>query len=291
MTLALIVLGVALAISGVAAFYSIVGLMAIFSASALSIAVMGSVLEVGKLATASWLYQNWKKVPRFLKYYLTGAVVILMFITSMGIFGYLSKSHIDAGTGTSELYVKLERLESNIESERKSISRAEGQLEKLDFALERYIELNAVSKGLRKRDEQKPQRDALSQTVNESQDKIDIYLDERAEIQLKIKSFEVEVGPLKYISALLFGENESVNYLDKAVRYVIILLIFVFDPLAVLMLIAANMSLKEEKNKRKRRERKNQPKNAMTTKVSEDENTGMRRVVKEKNGVQIEYYE
>ena len=291
MTLALIVLGVALAISGVAAFYSIVGLMAIFSASALSIAVMGSVLEVGKLATASWLYQNWKKVPRFLKYYLTGAVVILMFITSMGIFGYLSKSHIDAGTGTSELYVKLERLESNIESERKSISRAEGQLEKLDFALERYIELNAVSKGLRKRDEQKPERDALSQTVDESQDKIDIYLDERAEIQLKIKSFEVEVGPLKYISALLFGESDSVNYLDKAVRYVIILLIFVFDPLAVLMLIAANMSLKEEKNKRKRRERKSQPKDAMTTKVSEDENTGMRRVVKEKNGVQIEYYE
>ena len=291
MTLALIVLGVALAISGVAAFYSIVGLMAIFSASALSIAVMGSVLEVGKLATASWLYQNWKKVPRFLKYYLTGAVVILMFITSMGIFGYLSKSHIDAGTGTSELYVKLERLESNIESERKSISRAEGQLEKLDFALERYIELNAVSKGLRKRDEQKPERDALSQTVNESQDKIDIYLDERAEIQLKIKSFEVEVGPLKYISALLFGESDSVNYLDIAGRYVIILLIFVFDPLAVLMLIAANMSLKEEKNKRKRRERKNQPKNAMTTKVSEDQNTGMRKVVKEKNGVQIEYYE
>ena len=291
MTLALIVLGVALAISGVAAFYSIVGLMAIFSASALSIAVMGSVLEVGKLATASWLYQNWKKVPRFLKYYLTGAVVILMFITSMGIFGYLSKSHIDAGTGTSELYVKLERLDSNIESERKSISRAEGQLEKLDFALERYIELNAVSKGLRKRDEQKPERDALAQTVDDSQDKIDIYLDERAEIQLKIRSFEVEVGPLKYISALLFGENESVNYLDKAVRYVIILLIFVFDPLAVLMLIAANMSLKEEKNKRKRRERKNQPKNAMTTKVSEDQNTGMRKVVKEKNGVQIEYYE
>ena len=290
MTLALIVLAVAIAISGVAAFYSIVGLMAIFSASSVSIAVMGSVLEVGKLATASWLYQNWKKVPRFLKYYLTGAVVILMFITSMGSFGYLSKSHIDAGTGTSELYVKLERLDSNIESERKSISRAEGQLEKLDFALERYIELNAVSKGLRKRDEQKPERDKLSQIVNESQDKIDVYLDERADIQLKIKSFEVEVGPLKYISALIFGDD-AIDYLDSAVRYVIIILIFVFDPLAVLMLIAANMSLKEEQQKRKRKERKSQPKNAMTTKVTEDHNTGMRKVVKEKNGVQIEYYE
>tara|TARA_Y100001938_G_scaffold40823_1_gene56446 strand:- start:1515 stop:2387 length:873 start_codon:yes stop_codon:yes gene_type:complete len=290
MTLALIVLGVALAISGVAAFYSIVGLMAIFSASSSSIAIMGTVLEVGKLATASWLYQNWKKIPKLLKYYLTSAVIILMFITSMGIFGYLSKSHIDAGTGTTELYVKLERLDSNIESERKSISRAEGQLDKLDFALERYIELNAVSKGLRKRDEQKPERDKLSQIVDDSQDKIDIYLDERAEIQLQIKSFEVEVGPLKYISALIFGESDSVNYLDKAVRYVIILLIFVFDPLAVLMLIAANISLKEEQQKRKRREKRSEPKNAMTTKVTET-NNGMRKVVKEKNGVQIEYYE
>lgn len=291
MTLALIVLGVALAISGVAAFYSIVGLMAIFSAASSSIAIMGTVLEVGKLATASWLYQNWKKIPKLLKYYLTSAVVVLMFITSMGIFGYLSKSHIDAGTGTSELYVKLERLDSNIESEKKDISRAESQLEKLDSALEKYIELDAVSKGLRKRDEQKPERDKLSQIVEESQDKIDVYLDERAEIQLQIKSFEVEVGPLKYISALIFGESDSVNYLDKAVRYVIILLIFVFDPLAVLMLIAANMSLKEEQQKRKRKEKVKIPKDAMKTKVTDDEQTGMKLVTKEKNGVQIQYYE
>ena len=291
MTLALIVLGVALAISGVAAFYSIVGLMAIFSAASSSIAIMGTVLEVGKLATASWLYQNWKKIPKLLKYYLTSAVVVLMFITSMGIFGYLSKSHIDAGTGTSELYVKLERLDSNIESEKKDISRAESQLEKLDSALEKYIELDAVSKGLRKRDEQKPERDKLSQIVEESQDKIDVYLDERAEIQLQIKSFEVEVGPLKYISALIFGESDSVNYLDKAVRYVIILLIFVFDPLAVLMLIAGNMSLKEEQQKRKRKEKVKIPKDAMKTKVTNDEQTGMKLVTKEKNGVQIQYYE
>ena len=291
MGIALLTLITALAISAVAAFYSIVGLMAIFSASAISIAVMGVVLEIGKLITASWLYQNWYKIPRLLKYYLTLAVVVLMFITSMGIFGYLSKSHIDAGTGTSELYVKLERLDSNIESEKKDISRAESQLEKLDSALEKYIELDAVSKGLRKRDEQKPERDKLSQIVEESQDKIDVYLDERAEIQLQIKSFEVEVGPLKYISALIFGESDSVNYLDKAVRYVIILLIFVFDPLAVLMLIAANMSLKEEQQKRKRKQKVKIPKDAMKTKVTDDEETGMKLVTKEKNGVQIQYYE
>ena len=117
MVLALVTLITALGISAVAAFYSIVGLMAIFSASALSIAVMGIVLEIGKLITASWLYQNWKRVPFLLKSYLTIAVVILMFITSMGIFGYLSKAHIDQGSGTSELYVKVERLDNRITSE------------------------------------------------------------------------------------------------------------------------------------------------------------------------------
>ena len=103
MVLALVTLITALAISAVAAFYSIVGLIAIFSASALSIAIMGIVLEIGKLVTASWLYQNWKRVPFLLKSYLTIAVIVLMFITSMGIFGYLSKAHIDQGSGTSEL--------------------------------------------------------------------------------------------------------------------------------------------------------------------------------------------
>ena len=149
----LVTLIVALSISAVAACYSIVGLMAIFSANAaFSIAVMGVVLEIGKLVTASWLYQNWKTVPKVLKYYLTSAVVILMFITSMGIFGYLSKSHIDAGTNTSQVTVKLDRVNSRIASEQKVIDRAERQLENLDKALERYVELGAVSKGLDRRD-------------------------------------------------------------------------------------------------------------------------------------------
>ena len=117
----LVTLFVALSISAVAAYYSIVGLMAIFSAAAFSIAVMGVVLEIGKLVTASWLYQNWKTVPKVLKYYLTSAVVILMFITSMGIFGYLSKSHIDAGTNTSQVSIKLDRVNSRIASEQKVI--------------------------------------------------------------------------------------------------------------------------------------------------------------------------
>ena len=291
MVLALVTLITALGISAVAAFYSIVGLMAIFSASALSIAVMGIVLEIGKLITASWLYQNWKRVPFLLKSYLTIAVIILMFITSMGIFGYLSKAHIDQGSGTSELYVKVERLDNRIASERKIITRAEKQLSALDSALDKYLELGAVSKGLKKREDQEQERNALTDNINNAQGRIDKLLDEKSEYKLQINSFEVEVGPLKYISALVYGD-EALDYIDTAVRAVILILVFVFDPLAVLLIIAANISFAEYNEKRKRAlARKNRvPKGAIKTTVSEEQN-GLRKVTKSVNGVSMEYYE
>ena len=295
MILAIVTLFTALGISAVAAFYSIVGLMAIFSASAWSIAVMGVVLEVGKLITASWLYQNWKKIPFLLKSYLTAAVVILMFITSMGIFGYLSKAHIDQGTGTTELYVKVERIDSRINSERKTIKRAETQLDALDTALEKYVELGAVTKGLNPRENQEVERKAWLNQIDDAQNRIDVLLDRKAEYQLQINNFEVEIGPLKYISALIYGD-EALDFLDTAVRGVILILVFVFDPLAVLLIIAANMSLVEESEKRKRAaarkrkalEKKNEGK--IKTTVTEEDN-GMRKVVKEQNGVSMSYYE
>ena len=293
MILALITLFTALAISAVAAFYSIVGLMAIFSASALSIAIMGAVLEVGKLITASWLYQNWKTIPKLLKYYLTSAVVVLMFITSMGIFGYLSKSHIDAGTNTSQLQIKLERLNNYIESEQKVINRAERQLENLDKALERYVELGAVSKGLDRRVEQEEERDILTCIVNKSQFKIDEYLDEKSEYDLEIKNFEVEVGPLKYISALIYGDD-ALNFLDSAVRIVILILVFVFDPLAVLLVVAANISINDYNNRKRRERLKKFNKDKKHKILVKEEPIGdgtARKITKTKNGVTMEYYE
>lgn len=291
MVLALVTLITALGISAVAAFYSIVGLMAIFSASALSIAIMGIVLEIGKLITASWLYQNWKRVPFLLKSYLTIAVIVLMFITSMGIFGYLSKAHIDQGSGTSELYVKVERLDNRITSERKIITRAEKQLSALDSALDKYLELGAVSKGLKKREDQEQERNSLTDNINNAQGRIDKLLDEKSEYKLQINSFEVEVGPLKYISALVYGD-EALDYIDTAVRAVILILVFVFDPLAVLLIIAANMSFAEYNEKRKRAlARKNKvPKGAIKTTVGKEQN-GLRKVTKSVNGVSMEYYE
>ena len=289
----LVTLFVALSISAVAAYYSIVGLMAIFSAAAFSIAVMGVVLEIGKLVTASWLYQNWKTVPKVLKYYLTSAVVILMFITSMGIFGYLSKSHIDAGTNTSQVTVKLDRVNSRIASEQKVIDRAERQLENLDKALERYVELGAVSKGLDRRISQEEERKKLTDMVNKSQEKIDEYLDEKSEYELEIKNFEVEVGPLKYISALLYGDD-ALTFLENAVRWVILILVFVFDPLAVLLVVAANITIRDVLNKRKRIRDKllrKQRKNKILVKEEPIGDGTARKITKTKNGVTMEYYE
>ena len=289
----LVTLFVALSISAVAAYYSIVGLMAIFSAAAFSIAVMGVVLEIGKLVTASWLYQNWKTVPKVLKYYLTSAVVILMFITSMGIFGYLSKSHIDAGTNTSQVTVKLDRVNSRIASEQKVIDRAERQLENLDKALERYVELGAVSKGLDRRVSQEEERLKLTNMVNKSQEKIDEYLDQKSEYTLEIKNFEVEVGPLKYISALLYGDD-ALTFLENAVRWVILILVFVFDPLAVLLVVAANITIRDVLNKRKRIRDKllrKQRKNKILVKTEPIGDGTARKITKTKNGVTMEYYE
>tara|TARA_Y100000591_G_scaffold71562_1_gene59455 strand:+ start:2200 stop:3081 length:882 start_codon:yes stop_codon:yes gene_type:complete len=293
MFLAVITLFIALSISAVAAYYSIVGLMAIFSAAAFSIAVMGVVLEIGKLVTASWLYQNWKTVPKILKYYLTSAVVILMFITSMGIFGYLSKSHIDAGTNTSQITVKLDRVNSRIASEQKTIDRAERQLVNLDKALERYVELGAVSKGLDRRESQEEERTKLTNMVNKSQEKIDQYLDEKSEYELEIKNFEVEVGPLKYISALIYGDD-ALTFLENAVRWVILILVFVFDPLAVLLVVAANISINDYNNQKRRERLRNFKKNTKNKILVKEEPIGdgtAKKITKTKNGVTMEYYE
>ena len=291
----MITLLTALGISAVAAYYSIVGLMAIFSASAMSIAIMGVVLEIGKLITASWLYQNWKRVPFLLKSYLTLAVVVLMFITSMGIFGYLSKAHIDQGKGVAEIYLKVERVDNRIGTERNTIARYEKQLTNLDTALNRYLDLGAVSKGLAKREEQEPERRELVRLINESQKRIDDFLTESSEYQLQINSFEVEIGPIKYISALIYGD-EALDYIDTAVRAVILTLVFVFDPLAVLLLISANMSMQdynEQKRKmllRRKKELEEKNKGKVKTTVTNEEN-GMKKITKEQNGVSMSYYE
>jgi len=236
----------AISIAAVAAYYSIVGLIAIFAAAAVPIAVMGSVLEVGKLVTASWLYQNWNNVSVLLKTYLTAAVVILMFITSMGIFGYLSKAHIDQGVDSKSASLVIETLESKIESEQTKIKRLEKTIQTLDLQIDRFVELGAVTKSLNALEDQKEDRERIQSQISSHEDTIAEFNAQISEAAFTKKSYEVEMGPLIYISELLYGSSDR-EVIEEAVRFVILIIIFVFDPLAVLLLVAANHGIATSK--------------------------------------------
>ena len=289
MILALTTLFIALTISAVAAYYSIVGLIAIFSAAAIPIAVMGIVLEAGKLITASWLYQNWKIVPSLLKGYLCSAVFILMFITSMGIFGFLSKAHIEQTTIASDNTLEIELLQSSIERELTGIGRAENQLNLLDNALERYMELGAITKGLNARKEQQGERNELSKTITESTQTITTLTKNKSALLKEQITIAAEVGPIRYIAELFYGESTQA-ILEDAVRWVIILLVLVFDPLAVLLLIAANISFSQMKRAKKRANRKNRSKNSVKTKRT-SAGQGIVRVTESAGNIETHRYE
>ncbi len=258
MILAYLTLLTALAISGVAAYYSIIGLVAIFSASVIPIAVMGVVLETGKLVTAAWLYHYWKKVNVLLKTYLISAVFVLMFITSMGIFGFLSKAHIEQTSVQSDNTLRIESIDTQITRQQKDIERAELQLVLLDDALKKYVELGAVTKSINARKDQEEERNALTTIINDATDNISTLTQTKYELRTKQNELVAEVGPIKYIAELVYGNSDQ-NTLEESVRWVIIILVWVFDPLAVLLLISANISLKEEMTKlrRKRTRKKN----------------------------------
>jgi hypothetical protein len=349
MFIAILTLLSALSISGVAIFYSVIGLATIFPGAFVPVVIMGGVLEVGKLITASWLYRNWQFTPFMLRTYLTTAVIILSLITSMGIFGFLSKAHLEQNLASDTLIQRIQILEDKIDSEKNSILRQNAVIDRLEKSINRStgtadgdievqqqiiadaneklktlltVETNTVKdlndrlKVLDKnvsdiltsnksffneekaaadlKASQKAERELIAINVKEaqkriaelkedhkaetteaktvianmrsgsqdnkstftedietaenkifdSQGKIDLYIVEKQPLEKKMLTLEAEIGPVKYIAALAvdWGITDQVET-SKAVRWVILLLIVVFDPLAVLLLIAANQSL------------------------------------------------
>lgn len=377
---------VSIVIAIIAAWFSIAGLMAIFSASALAVAIMAGSLEVGKLVSASWVYRNWKRAPFLLKSYLTAATVVLMFITSMGIFGFLSRAHLEQSAQGEQSVARIERIEGDITRSELTITRLENEIDKLSnevtsdtssiqsqidseqarmdqayariqpaideqnaiianessdddvqiyldqieridnnldliqqyvandqirelqglvgtrqdgnygsqtaAAVERYRNLqisekqrleraidelrNSVDSAVvvAAREEIRRLRSIAEREVENSQstidrlrtqlassaeidnsteieelrievstvrDEIETMLDEKFALETEIRKLEAEVGPIKYIAELVYGNTER-DTIDDAVRWLIIVFIFVFDPLAVLLLIAANYS-------------------------------------------------
>ena len=225
--------------------------MAIFAGATTAIAIMGVVLEVGKLVVASWTFQNWKTTAFMMKVYFIFAVLVLMFITSLGIFGFLSRAHIQQSNPTALLEERIERIEIKTEQKQEQIGRYEGRLEILDKALERYIELGAVTRGLNKIAESDNETTLLKSRIDTLEGEIDDLTDEKYELKTKLNLAEVEVGPIRYIAEMLY-DDASESELEEAVRWIIILLIFVFDPLAVVLVIAANITLRDYRTEKKK---------------------------------------
>ena len=240
----------AISISIIAAGYSIIGLSTLFAGAVIPIIAMGSALEIGKLVAASWLYQNWRSdVPRLLKVYLFSAIIVLIFITSMGIFGFLSKAHLDQVQPTSSNTIKINTIDNQIKRQEIVIDRAEKTLTQLDKSIEVYLNNEYATRCLKERQKQETERNELNTAIKNASDEIDKLSTEKANLQLAQDKIEAEVGPIKYVAELIYG-NEAQSHFDEAVRIVILILIFVFDPLAVLLLIAANISLRQWKMKR-----------------------------------------
>ena len=237
----------ALLLSAVAAYFSIAGLMAIFSSAVIPIAVMGGTLELAKIVTASWLYRNWKTAPLLFRYYLVSSTITLSLITSLGIFGYLSKAHNDQNLISGDVQSKIAIYDEKIKTARENIEANRKQLKQMDEAVDQVMGRSTDEKGADKavsvRRNQSRDRNILAKDIEANQKLIATLNDEAAPIRAEVRKVEAEVGPIKYIAALIYTE-QTVDVLEKAVRWVIIALVIVFDPLAILLLIAANMSLR-----------------------------------------------
>jgi hypothetical protein len=236
----------ALVLSGVAAFYSVIGLAAIFPGSFLPIIVMGSTLEVAKLITVSWLYRNWKVAHLGMKAYLSVACVILMLITSMGIFGYLSKAHLEHSADTAPLAAKVEIFNDKIAIAKENLNENRKTLKQLDEQVDQSMGRTDDEKGVANsvaiRRSQAKER-ARIQTENEAfQKTISELTEQKSPLQNELAKAESDFGPIKYVAELIYGSGEK-DIIDKAVRLVIMLIMVVFDPLAILLLIAANISM------------------------------------------------
>ena len=248
MFLSLITLAVALSLSVIAAYYSIAGLAAIFAAAVIPIMIMGSILELAKVVVTIWLHEYWGRARWLMKLYLVPAVLMLMLITSMGIFGFLSKAHSDQSLVSGDVSAKIAVYDEKIKTEKENIDVSRKSLTQMDEAVDQVMGRSSDEKGADKavavRRGQQKERQRLLAEIADAQKRITALNEERAPIAAEVRKVEAEVGPIKYIAALIYGDNPDANILERAVRWVIILLVCVFDPLAIMMLLAATESLK-----------------------------------------------
>jgi len=246
----------AISISGVAAYYSIAGLTAIFSGAVMPIIIMGGVLEFGKIITTVWLHQNWNRVNFIVKWYLALAVVVLMFVTSMGIFGFLSRAHIETTSSVGDNTLLIEQIDQNIAVEQQRIKDQQALIKQMDDAVNGLLSGSAsnatkdnnrtatlTTQATKLRDSQKKERIAANQTIDETNKRVQDLNAQKLKLNQAQLKVEAEVGPIKYIAQLIYGDAVDKSLLERAVRWVIIFIVGVFDPLAVSLVLGATMGI------------------------------------------------
>jgi len=249
---------VALTLSSIAAWYSVLGLTAIFAAAVVPIMIMGGSLEFAKVVTTVWLHRYWNRAGWKLKLYLVPAVIMLAFLTSMGIFGFLSKAHSDQSLVSGDVQAKIAVYDQKIQTAKDNIDADRKALQQMDAAVDQVMGRSTDVKGAQQstniRKSQTKERARLNKEIEDNQATISTLNDQAAPIRAQVRKVEAEVGPIKYIAALIYGDNPDNNLLERAVRWVIIVIVFVFDPLALTLVLAAQSSyewLEEDLRKEK----------------------------------------
>lgn len=243
-----ITLYVALSISAIAAYYSVLGLAAIFAGAVIPIIVMGSILEIAKITTTIWLHRYWKQAGLALKSYLTTAVIVLACLTSMGIFGLLSKAHVDSGLQSGDVAAQVAILDEKIKTQRENIEAGRKTLLQLDAQVNERLSRGSSETGAERsvqiRRQQAAERTRLQREISDAQTAIAKLNEQRAPIASQLRAVEAEVGPVKYIAALIYGDNPDAALLERAVRWVTIMIVLVFDPLAIVLILASQNSFR-----------------------------------------------
>jgi|FreactcultuFSWF8_1027224.scaffolds.fasta_scaffold02138_2 hypothetical protein len=241
----------ALALSAVSAYFSVVGMASIFPGAYWPIILMFSIIEVAKVVTISWTYRNWDNAPHTLKYPFICGVVVLMMFTSMGIFGFLSKAHLEHSADVGPIVDKVALIDEKIRIEKDNINEYRKNIKQLDDTVDQIMGRSDSERGAensyRIRKTQSKERNELASNIESSQKNINNLNEEKAPYSNQLRKAESDFGPIKYVAELIYGSDDR-SIIDKAVRLLIIMIVSVFDPLAVLLLIAANYSLHREQN-------------------------------------------
>ena len=233
----------ALFISSVAAWFSIAGLIAIFPGAKVAVGLMGASLELGKLVSASWLYNSWDTSNRLMKTYFFGAVTVLSLITSIGIFGYLTRAHVEGTQGLNAGQEQVSMINEQISIEKQNISASRDALRQMDTAINTLSgNEKTTERAIAIRNTQRNERSTLANAIAISNTRLIDLEKQKSVLNIDQRKMETEVGPIKYFAQLVYADDNT-ETIDKAIRLLILMLIFVFDPLAILLVIATNIQM------------------------------------------------